>query len=105
MSERNIANSRVTELEERIAALEKEDDVAKQEAAAAIQRAEKAEENEQVAAKQEEDLAPRVAAVVNYLTGNLFLPLLPCLYSWLFRPINVSPCNFCRGSRQPTQAC
>ena len=42
-SDRNIANSRVTELEERIATLEKEADAAKKEAVAATQRAETAE--------------------------------------------------------------
>ena len=76
MAERNIANSRVTELEERIAALEKEAAAAKQEATAAIQRAKKVEEKEQVAAKQEEDLIPWVAAVVNCLTCNFSYLLL-----------------------------
>ena len=73
MSERNIANSRVTELEERIVALEREAAAAKQEATAAIQRAEKAEEKEQAATKQEENLFSRVEAFVNCLTGNFFL--------------------------------
>ena len=66
----------MTELEERIAILEKEATVAKREAAA-IQRAERAEEKEQAAAKQEEDLAPRVAAIVNCLTGSFSLFYLP----------------------------
>ena len=69
-SERNNANSRVTELEERISILEKEAATAKQEAIAATQRAERAEEKEQAAAKQEEELIPRVAAIVNIMTGN-----------------------------------
>ena len=72
-SERNIANSRVTQLEERIATLEKEAAAAKKEAIAATQRAERAEEKEQAAAKQEEELIPRVAAVVNIMTGNFLL--------------------------------
>ena len=70
MAERNAANSRVTQLEERLAALEKEAAAAKKEAIAATQRAERAEEKEQAAAKQEEELIPRVAAVVNIMTGN-----------------------------------
>ena len=76
MAERNTANSRVTELKERIVALEKEAAAAKQEATTAIQRAEKAEEKEQAVAKQEEDLFPRVEAVVNCLTGNFSYLLL-----------------------------
>ena len=71
--ERNIANSRVTELKERIATLEKEAAAAKKETVAATQRAERAKEKEQAAAKQEEELIPRVAAIVNCLTGNFLL--------------------------------
>ena len=99
MAERNIANSRVTELEECIAALEKEAASAQQETTTAIQRAEKAEEKEQAAAKQEEDLFPRVEAVINCLMGNFSYLLLAILFhcphfvtkSLLFR-------NFCRDS-------
>ena len=74
-SERKIANSRVTELEEHIATLEKEAAAAKKEAVATTQRAERAEEKEQAAAKQEEELIPRVAAIVNYPTGNFLLAI------------------------------
>ena len=68
--ERNSANYRVAELEERIATLEQEAAAAKKEAIVATQRAERAKEKEQAAAKQEEELIPRVAAVVNIMTGN-----------------------------------
>ena len=67
-SDRDSSNARVTELENRIAALEKEADVAKKEAAAVVKRAEKAELKEKAAAKQEEDLIPRLEAIVNSLT-------------------------------------
>ena len=45
-------------------------EVAKKEAVAALNRAKKAELKEQAASKQEEELTPRVQALVNSLTGK-----------------------------------
>ena len=77
--DRDFSNTRVTELEARVIALEKELATAKDQAAAALARAEEATTKEQAALQQEEELTPRVQAVVNSLTGKQSLPLhLPC---------------------------
>ena len=78
-SDRDSSNARVTELEARVAALEKELAAAKNEVADALTRAEEATTKEQAALQQEEELTPRVQAVVNSLTGKQSLSLhLPC---------------------------
>ena len=90
-TERNNANSRVAKLEKRIAILEKEAATAKQEAVAATQTAERAEEKEQATAKQEEELVPRVAAVVNIMTVNFTSYFSLYLFLSLFSLLN----HFC----------
>ena len=60
-----------------MANLQKEVDEVQKETAATLTRAEKAELKEQAANKQEEELTPRVQALVNSLTGkSLFLSFL-----------------------------
>ena len=80
-SDRDSSNARVTELEARVAALEKELAAAKNEAAAALTRAEEATTKEHAALQQEEELTPRVQAVVNSLTGKPPLLLLLSSFS------------------------
>ena len=71
-ADRDAANLRVAQLEERLAVLEREKAAAKDEAVTATRRAERAEEKERAAAQQEEELIPRVTAIVNSMNGNFF---------------------------------
>ena len=82
MAERNAANLRVTQLEERLAALEKEATAAKEEVVTTTRRAEKAEKKEREATKQEEELTPRVAAIVNTMTGKSLRLVAPFMISF-----------------------
>ena len=64
-------------------------------------RAEEAELKEQAAAKQEEELVPRVEALVNSMSGKAsFL----CFMSnfLIVGPANISILIICRSSGQPT---
>jgi septal ring factor EnvC (AmiA/AmiB activator) len=71
-ADRDAANLRVAQLEERLAVLEREKAAAKDEAITATRRAEKAEEKERAATQQEEELIPRITAIVNSMNGNFF---------------------------------
>ena len=75
-SDRDSSNARVTELETRVATLEKELTAVKNEAVTALIRAEEAKSKEQAATKQEEELTPWVQALVNSLSCNIFPSLL-----------------------------
>ena len=94
----------MTELETRIATLEKELAIARREAATAVTRAKEAELKEQAAAKQEEEPIPRVEALVNSLSGKV--PFL-CFQSnfLIVHPTDISISIFCRSSGQPTRTC
>ena len=61
--DRDSSNTRVTELEARVIALEKELATAKDQAAAALARAEEATTKEQAALQLEEDLTDRKSVV------------------------------------------
>ena len=64
-------------------------------------RAEEAELKEQAAAKQEEELVPRVEALVNSLSGKV--PFLCFLFDFLIvRPTDISNSIICRSFGQPT---
>ena len=71
-ADRDAANLRVAQLEERLAILEREKAAAKDEAVTATRRAERAKEKERATAQQEEELIPRVTAIVNSMNGNFF---------------------------------
>ena len=64
-SERDSTSTRVVELEPQVLSLREEVAKAKEETAAALTCAKSAESKEEVASKQEEELTPRVQALVN----------------------------------------
>ena len=82
-SERDSSSTRVAELEAQVLSLREEVDKANKETAAALARAERAQSKEEAPSKQEEELTPRVQALVNSLSGEcsnfsrLYLRLIP----------------------------
>ena len=58
-----------------MASLKRELAEAKKEVATTVTRAEDAEAKERIASRQEEELTPRVQAVVNSLSGKDFCPM------------------------------